>query len=56
MFLMGYVSLSYGINIAFSIYTSFRINILLSAEVLRYGDLFFCIYNLLLPPPLVFAN
>ena len=50
MFLMGYILLSYGINIAFKIYTSFQINILLSAEVPRCGDLFFCIYNLLFAP------
>ena len=49
MFLMGYILLSYGINIAFRIYTSFQISSL-SAEVPRCGDLFFCIYNLLFAP------
>jgi hypothetical protein len=56
MFLMGYISSGYGINIAFRIYTSFQINIFLSAEVPRCGDLFFLSITSFLPPPLVFAN
>ena len=53
---MGYILLSYGINIAFRIYTSFQINVLLSAEVPRCGDLFFCIHNLLFAPAFGFCQ
>ncbi len=56
MFLMGYILLDYGINIAFKIFTSFQISILLSAEVPGCGDLFFFIYNLLFAPAFDFSN
>ena len=52
---MGYILLSYGINIASKIYTSFQINMLLSTEVPDARTSFF-IYNLLFAPAFGFCQ